>query len=146
MKIHHVGYLVKNINQSIEVFSDLGYVIKQETVYDVDRDIDICFMENDGVVVELVAPRKSASSFKALRKRVGNSPYHICYIADNFLSDINDLEEMQKNELLLKLGHIIKYARSKKEWSQEDLAEAIDSRKVVFLYHPEIGLIEIVER
>ena len=36
---------------------------------------------------------------------------------------------MQKDELLLKLGHIIKYARSKKDWSQEELAETIDSSK-----------------
>ena len=36
---------------------------------------------------------------------------------------------MEKFELLLKLGHVIKYARSKKNWSQDDLADAVDISK-----------------
>ncbi len=36
---------------------------------------------------------------------------------------------MQKDELLLKLGHIVKYARDKKRLSQEELAEISDVSK-----------------
>lgn len=129
MKIHHIGYLVENIKCAVEVFLTLGYEIKQYTCYDSDRDIDVCFLENNGVVVELVAPRESSQNFKALRKRIGNAPYHICYVADDFLSDINRLE---------KNGYCVIIPPRK--------SEPIEGRKCVFLYHQEIGLIEILEK
>ena len=129
MQIHHIGYLVTNIKASMEVFINIGYKIKKEIVYDSDREVDICFLENDGILVELVSPRKSSTKFNSLKKRVGNAPYHICYIANDFFSDIGKLERN---------GYSIIIPPAK--------ADAIEGRKVAFLYHQEIGLIEVLER
>ena len=78
LKVHHIGYLVKNIDKSKALFSLLGYNLEQNNVYDEFRDIDICFMIKDGYRVELVSPRKQTSIVGELRKKIGNSPYHIC--------------------------------------------------------------------
>ncbi len=57
MKVHHVGYLVKDMDASIMAFQSLGYKIVQDTVYDRDRQIDICFLSNEMMVIEVIAPR-----------------------------------------------------------------------------------------
>ncbi len=56
MKIHHVGYLVKKLEKARQGFLDLGYIVIKDTVFDEYRKINICFMEKDGYVIELVSP------------------------------------------------------------------------------------------
>ena len=55
-KIHHIGYLVKNIEKASKLFLTLGYQVEQDTVYDNYRGVDIRFLNKDGYRVELVAP------------------------------------------------------------------------------------------
>lgn len=37
-----IGYLVKNIEKSVNLFWFLGYIIEQDAVYDEYHDIDVC--------------------------------------------------------------------------------------------------------
>lgn len=128
MEVHHIGYLVKNMASSVTAFVNLGYSIKQMTMYDADRDIDICFMENGAFMVELVSPRPDCKFFRSLQKKIGNAPYHICYITNDF---VTDMQALQNNE------YIVIVPPSK--------AVAIDNRLVVFMFHEEVGIIELVE-
>ena len=43
LKIHHIGYLVKKMEQAKKTFESLGYQVEQDTVYDHIRKVDICF-------------------------------------------------------------------------------------------------------
>ena len=61
MKIHHIGYLVKNIEKSIEAFTVLGYGLTVESTWDDGREAYICFLENDGYCIELICPSKVSS-------------------------------------------------------------------------------------
>ena len=83
MKVHHVGYLVDDMNGALNEFSRLGYEIVQKTVYDPLRKINICFVENGGVMVELIEPCKDCRLFTSLQKRIGNAPYHLCYVIND---------------------------------------------------------------
>ena len=76
MKIHHVGYLVKKIDKAIKAFQALGYSYAQETILDEYRQANICFLEKDGYVVELISPVSKESVVADLIKRIGNTP---CY-------------------------------------------------------------------
>lgn len=128
MKIHHIGYLVKKIDKALETFLDLGYQIIQETIYDEYRGIYICFLERDGYVIELVSPASVKSVVSGLLTKTGNSPYHICY-------EVSDMEEeIQK---LRKLHYVI--------CSEPHEAVACSNRKVCFLVHPHMGMIELLE-
>ena len=69
MKIHHIGYLVRKIDRAIQEFGDLGYQVLQETVYDDYRQVQICFMEKDGYVIELVSPTTKTSVVRDLLKK-----------------------------------------------------------------------------
>ena len=128
MKVHHVGYFVKNIEKSLKTFMSLGYEVEQETVRDEYRGIDITFLMKDGYRVELVSPYTQESVVYDLRKKMGNSPYHICYEVDNLDKAI---EELQEQRFVV---------------SQEPHeAVAIEGKRVCFLVHGQIGIIELVE-
>ena len=55
MKLHHIGYLVSNIERSKKAFSALGFSLYKETIFDEQRKCDICFMKKDSTLVELVS-------------------------------------------------------------------------------------------
>ena len=79
MKPHHIGYLVKNMEKSMNQFRALGYELCSDVVYDKYRDIDICFMKNNGYVVELIVPKSEVSVVAKLQKNWGFAlPYLLC--------------------------------------------------------------------
>ncbi len=128
LKTHHVGYLVKNIEKSKEEFKKLGYILTSEVIHDEARKIKICFMDNFGVVIELVEPDEDCEFLKGLKKKIGVGTYHICYECDDF--------ERERNTLL-DSGYL--------EVQEPAKAIAIDGRRVSFMFAPDIGLIELLE-
>ena len=128
MKIHHVGYLAKNIEKTGKKFLELGYGVEREVMYDEYRQIDIEFLKNGDYRVELIQPKSEDSPMFPLLKRFKNSPYHFCY-------EVADLE--QSVEELSQMGYTV---------IQEIApAPAIDGRKGVFLNNISMGIIELVE-
>jgi methylmalonyl-CoA/ethylmalonyl-CoA epimerase len=129
MKVHHIGYFVKNIEKGKQTFLNLGYEVEQDVVRDEYRGIDIVFLTKDGYRVELVSPYTKDSVVYDLRKKMGNSPYHICY-------EVANLDESM--EALLQQRFVV---------SQEPHeAVAIDGRRVCFMVHGQMGIIELVEQ
>ena len=129
MKIHHIGYFVKSIEKGTKTFLDMGYEIEQECVHDEYRGIDIVFLVKDGYRVELVSPYTKDSVVYELRKKMGNSPYHICYEVENLESEIERLSEQR---------FVVT--------QEPHEAVAIDGHRVCFLVHGQIGIIELVEQ
>lgn len=127
LKIHHIGYLVKKIEKAKKTLETLGYVVERDTVYDEIRKVDICFLVKDGYRVELVSPVSEDSVVSGLLKKYKNSPYHICYEADD--------PETAYGELT---------ANGFAAIDTPTPAPALDGRSVVFLTSPVIGMIELV--
>jgi len=75
MKIHHVGYAVKNMETSIEEFLKIGYKKRGETVADEARKVLIQFIPVNSIIT-----------------KSGNTPYHICYSVDNIDEAIKKLK------------------------------------------------------
>ena len=128
MKVHHIGYFVKNIEKGKRSFIDLGYEVEQDVVRDEYRGIDIAFLVKDGYRVELVSPYTEESVVYDLRKKMGNSPYHICYEVENIEQSI---EELQAQRFVVT--------------QEPHEAVAIDGKRVCFLIHGQMGIIELVE-
>lgn len=128
MKIHHIGYLVKKIEKAKTEFERLGFSVENDICYDEKRDVDICFLVKDGYRVELVSPKSENSVVYGLYKKLGNTPYHICYEADSFELDIQNLRDN---------GYVI--------CNEEAPAVAIEGRRVCFLINANLGMIEILE-
>lgn len=91
MKIHHIGYMVKNIKKSTAAFIRLGYDMEQDIQEDHNRKALIVFMVNDSYRIELVQPIDESSDYYPLLKKYRNSPYHICYCTEYLDKTIDDL-------------------------------------------------------
>ena len=128
MKIHHIGYLVKNIEMGIALFREMEYDLEKDIIFDEFRDVDICFLKKDGYRVELVSPRSKHSVVGELRKKIGNSPYHICYEVEDIEESIADFE---KKKFVI--------------WEEPHKAPAIDGNRVAFMMNAYIGMVELLE-
>ena len=128
MKIHHIGYLAKDMDKAAASFEALGYVKETEKVYDSIRDVDIIFMTNDGYRIELVSPKSDRSPVYATLKKLGNAPYHICYCCD----DIEEAVSRLREEGYTPAG-------------ETEPAPAIGGARVCFMFRRQTGLIELVE-
>lgn len=129
LKIHHIGYLVKKINAAVKEFEHLGFTLTQDITYDDYRKINICFLEKDGYVVELVSPADDSSVVAGLLKKYKNSPYHICYESEHFDEDLARLQEE---------GYVAIDCPTP--------APALDCRPVVFLMNAKLGMIELLKK
>lgn len=128
MRIHHVGYMVKKIEKAITAFEELGYSRESDIILDEYRKINICFLKKGDYTIELISPISKESVISDLIKKMGNSPYHICYETDSFDRDVDDL---------LKKKYVM--------CSEKHEAIAINRKNVCFLVHPYMGMIELVE-
>jgi len=129
MKIHHVGYAVKNIDTSLNDFKKLGFKEITARILDEQRSVFIQFIKNGDYVVELIEPSNDNSPINNILSKIGNSTYHLCYEIDDIEKSINELKS-DKYVII--------------EVSKE--AIAINNKKVAFLYKKNIGIIELVEK
>ena len=131
MRVHHIGYAVKDINKSLAMFEKLGFHLVGDVTHDTSRKVDICFLVdfNNENKVELIAPYEEGSDADGpLKKWGGPAPYHICYEVDSIEQCIADLGR----------GCVV--------IKKPAVAPAIDNKRVAFLYHKDMGLFEIVEK
>lgn len=127
-KIHHIGYIVNNIKNALDEMKLLSYEVIQNTVFDADRNIYICFIKNGSQLIELIEPKdENATTYKMLMK-TGPTPYHICYEVENIKKACN----------ILKKEGFYPITKIEKASAMGECCE------VVFLYSQNIGLIELV--
>ncbi|MDY6324396.1 MAG: VOC family protein [Catonella sp.] len=101
MRIHHIGYLVKNIDKSRKEFEKLGFSVESQAKHDGIRSAYIEFLTNGDYRIELIEPDKN-SDLQGMMKRFKNVGYHICFEVDNF-------DETVKN---YQLGGVLTYTRT----------------------------------
>ncbi len=128
MKVHHVGYLVKDAVKSKDEFMKLGYSVKQDVVYDETRDCNIAFLELDGFLIELVQPVSEKSPVYQLLNKYRDVPYHVCYETDDLECEVTHL---LKNDYF-----IVREA---------EVSMPLNNRQVVFLCKKGVGMIELME-
>jgi methylmalonyl-CoA/ethylmalonyl-CoA epimerase len=128
MKVHHIGYLVKNISKTEKKFLELGYEVESPTKFDEIRNIDIEFLVNGDYRVELIEPKGEESPMYPLLKRYKNTPYHLCYEVENIDEAIAELQDKHYTVI-----------------QEPNIAPCIDGKKVAFLNNISMGIIELVE-
>lgn len=127
-RMHHIGYLVSDIEKSKDYFSSLGYHDHNVIVYDKEREADIVFVYGQGTPIELISPREE-SDLRPLLKQYKNMPYHVCYEVDDIDQAVVELKT--KGFLLFK---------------NKAKARAIgNNAEVVFVIGSCIGIVELVQ-
>lgn len=128
MKYHHIGVACFDIDATADKYTTMGYS-KGNTIYDPIQNVNICFLSHPEMpCVELLAPVDENSPVNGTLQKNGTGPYHTCY-------EVENLEDSVKK--LRKLRYMIV--------KKPEPACAIDNRRVCFLFHKDMGLIELVE-
>jgi len=130
MKIHHFGIAVTDMKKARNVYETLGFVAEAESCLDEARNLNILFMTNGGVRIELleVADKEKLSPVdKFINKKNWHNIYHSCYETTCLEKEIENLKE----------SYVV--VEEPKE------ALALEGRRVCFLYNNYAGMIELLE-
>ena len=129
MEFHHVGIAVQSIEETAKCYIRLGYSLT-ETIEDPVQNVRIAFLKrDDSPLLELVQPVDKTSPVCNILKKVGVSAYHFCYETADLQKKVEDLENQDFKILVEPVE-----------------AVAFHHRKICFLYHSDIGLIELLEK
>lgn len=129
LEFHHMGVATPDIDKTVAQYRNMGYEVDGAIVYDPRQNVNICFLSHPSMPrVELLSPVDESSPVVQTINKNGVSPYHTCYTVAN-------LDEAVKDFRGLKYMIV----------SKPKPACAIDGRRVAFLFHKDIGLIELVE-
>lgn len=130
MKIHHFGVAVTDMKKTRNLYESLGFAAETECCLDTSRNLNILFMTNGEVRIELleVADKEKPSPVdRFLDKRNLHNIYHSCYETACLEKEIENLKE----------DFVI--VETAKE------APALEGRRVCFLHSNSVGLIELLE-
>src|ERR1700722_7366458 len=99
MTLHHVGCLVRTLEESIEYYRDLHPSISAP-VHIESQGVRVSFVDTGtGVSIELVEPDKDNSVVHQLRRR-GIVFYHLGYLVTNFEAQLRDLSDKNYKQIL----------------------------------------------
>lgn len=130
LQFHHIGVATSNIEETAVQYLNFGYEMDGAITFDPLQNVDICFLRHPSMpLVELLSPENPESPVSQILTKNGVTPYHTCYSVD-------DLEDSIKQ--LRKIKYMIV--------SKPKPACAIMNKRVAFLYHRDMGLIELVEK
>lgn len=128
LKFHHIGIAVHDIDVTARYYQDAGYA-RTDTVYDPVQNVNICFLSKDGMpLLELIAPVDDTSPVCSILDRSGVTPYHNCYEAEDIAVAVSELKKKRFIPL-----------------SKPVAANAMNDRKICFMFNKDVGLIELVE-
>ncbi len=129
IKLHHIGYAVNDIGKSAAEFEVLGFKKESEVVEDKIRKVNILLIKKDNVLIELVSPLTKDSPVYTILSKIGSTSYHLCFSTGDIIKSV---ERLKKNKYLV--------------LEKPNPALAFNGNLVSFLYHPQVGLIELVEK
>ena len=94
MKLHHIGIVVKNIQESLgELTKYLDFESTTIPSLVGSQKVNICFLKTNNVFLELIEPTEENSPITNFSKK-GGGFHHLCFEVD----DIHlELEKMKKN-------------------------------------------------
>ena len=128
LEMDHIGYAVKDIEKSAALYVGAGWELSPIYEEQVQRT-KIAFLTKSGMTtIELVSPLDGDSPVDNILRTQGVAPYHICYVVDNVMQAVEDLYEEGFKPLFMPVESV-----------------AMENRKICYLYHLDVGYIELVE-
>ena len=127
-KFHHIGVACNDIDKTAGMYVAGGFE-RTDTVVDPLQNVYVSVLTKTGMpIIELLAPVDDKSPIcRTLQKAGGVTPYHICYMVPKLEEAISDLRKLK----------YIPTSRPK--------MSNVFGHLVCFLYHKEVGLIEIIQ-
>lgn len=125
----HIGYAVRDINKTAEYYTNVGWTLSE--IFDEEvQHTKIAFLRRPGFPdIELVSPLREGepSPLDNILQKIGCSTYHICYVVDDIEEAVEDLFDEGFKPLFEPVESV-----------------AMENRKICYLFHLHVGLIEVV--
>ena len=94
LKLHHIGIVVQNINESLgEISNFLSFESTSLPTLVGSQKVNICFLKTNSVYIELIEPADPDSPIISFVKE-GGGFHHLCFEVDNIQQEI---DKMVKN-------------------------------------------------
>ena len=93
MKLHHIGIVVKNIQESLGEIS--RYIKFEETTIPTlvkSQKVNVCFLRSSDVYIELIEPIEDDSPVKSIAE-AGGGFHHLCFEVDNIFEETKKAEK-----------------------------------------------------
>jgi len=126
---HHLGYATRSIEQSLETFAFLGYLPQRIEEDEVNHARLALLVREGSPDIELVEGLGDDSPVKSMLDKNGVCPYHVCYEADAFDAVIAGFRKHGFSLLFRPRPAVL-----------------FDGRRICYLYHKNMGLVELLER
>lgn len=129
LEMNHIGYAVKDIEKSAAMYVASGWVLSPIYKEHVQRT-KIAFLTKPGMTtIELVSPLEGESPIDNILRTQGVAPYHICYVVEDIMQAVEDLYEEGFKPLFMPVE-----------------SNAMENHKICYLYHLDVGYIELVSK
>ena len=94
LKLHHIGIVVQNINESLgEISNFLSFESTSLPTLVGSQKVNICFLKTNSVYIELIEPADPDSPITNFVKE-GGGFHHLCFEVDDIQQEI---DKMVKN-------------------------------------------------
>ena len=93
MKLHHIGIVVKNIQESLgELTKFLDFKETSVPVGVKSQKVNVCFLKTSDVYIELIEPIENDSPVKTFSES-GGGFHHLCFEVDDIFEEIKNAEK-----------------------------------------------------
>ncbi len=128
-ELDHIGKAVENLADSIRFFRLLGFEVCSSVILDEIQKVQIIFMENLHLKIELVANTVNSNTVSPWLKVSKIHPYHFAFQVDNLAQAVLDLK---------KSGF--------KLIGEPAVAKAFNGSLIAFMISKELFLVEVIEK
>ena len=91
LKLHHIGIVVQNINESLgEMTNFLSFESTELPTLIGSQKVNICFLKTNNVYIELIEPAEENSPISTFTAK-GGGFHHICFEVDDIHQEIDKM-------------------------------------------------------
>jgi methylmalonyl-CoA/ethylmalonyl-CoA epimerase len=91
LKLHHIGIVVQNINESLgEISNFLSFESTSLPTLVGSQKVNICFLKTNSVYIELIEPADPDSPIISFVKE-GGGFHHLCFEVDDIQQEIDKM-------------------------------------------------------
>jgi methylmalonyl-CoA/ethylmalonyl-CoA epimerase len=91
LKLHHIGIVVQNINESLgEISNFLNFESTSVPTIVGSQKVNICFLKTNNVYIELIEPADPDSPITDFVKE-GGGFHHLCFEVDDIQQEIDKM-------------------------------------------------------
>jgi methylmalonyl-CoA/ethylmalonyl-CoA epimerase len=93
MKLHHIGIVVKNIQESLgELTEFLNFEETSIPTKIKSQKVNVCFLKTSNVYIELIEPIENDSPVKTFSES-GGGFHHLCFEVENIFEEVKKLKK-----------------------------------------------------